>query len=228
MSSEGNILGINVSMSDMLSNPVDRAAEGNPFASLAELGRIGQTEDRGRADRASENSASENNLEDNLQEEPERDRVELSEEEQREIQKLKNADRAARAHEQAHKAVGGELIIGGPYYDYARGPDNRLYAVAGEVTIDTSEIRDDPEANAEKMQHVRRTALAPRDPSPQDRHVASQAAAKETQSRAEAVRQQAEERDREYEEESPSGISAYLSTENDLEAASGNLLDSLV
>jgi len=96
-----------------------------------------------------------------------------------EIKQLRQRDRQVRAHEQAHKAVGGQYVIGGANFTYVTGPDGQRYAVGGEVRIDTSEIKDDPAATARKMQQVKRAALAPADPSNQDRRVAAEASQKE-------------------------------------------------
>lgn len=98
--------------------------------------------------------------------------TELSPEEQRRIAELKRIDAAVRAHEQAHIAVGRELITSGPNYEYTYGPDGKRYAVGGEVGIDTSPERE-PEANIDKGQRIQDTALAPVDPSPQDYRVAA-------------------------------------------------------
>lgn len=100
---------------------------------------------------------------------------ELSAEEQRQLQQLKNRDREVRAHEQAHLAAGRELVRGGASFTYQKGPDGRQYAVGGEVTIDTSKKPNDPEHNLHKAGRIRDTALAPKDPSAQDRRVASHA-----------------------------------------------------
>ncbi len=88
------------------------------------------------------------------------------------IQKLAERDRAVRAHEQAHQSVGGEFA-GAMSLTTERGPDGKQYAVAGEVMIDTSEVADDPRATQDKAQTIRRAALAPADPSSQDRRVAA-------------------------------------------------------
>ena len=63
-----------------------------------------------------------------------------------------------------------------------RGPDGKMYAVGGEVKIDTSR-ENDPEATIRKMQQVRRAALAPTPPSATDRSVAAQASQIEAQAR---------------------------------------------
>ncbi|MEY8262877.1 MAG: putative metalloprotease CJM1_0395 family protein [Bermanella sp.] len=88
------------------------------------------------------------------------------------IQKLAERDRAVRAHEQAHQSVAGEFA-GAMSLSTERGPDGKQYAVAGEVLIDTSEVANDPRATQDKAQTIRRAALAPADPSSQDRRVAA-------------------------------------------------------
>ena len=98
----------------------------------------------------------------------------LSEAETREAQALKARDREVRAHEQAHLAAAGQYAKGGISYTYERGPDGRLYAVGGEVSVDTSEVPNDPEATLQKAQTLQRAALAPAAPSAQDRAVAAE------------------------------------------------------
>ncbi|MCL7946057.1 putative metalloprotease CJM1_0395 family protein [Marinobacter sp. ATCH36] len=90
------------------------------------------------------------------------------------LAELKARDREVRAHEAAHQAVGGQYA-GSISYVYERGPDGAQYAVGGEVSIDTSPIQGDPQATIEKMRTVRSAALAPAEPSPQDRAVAAEA-----------------------------------------------------
>ena len=110
---------------------------------------------------------------------------------QEEISELAARDREVRTHEQAHMAVGGQYA-GAVQYDYKRGPDGRLYAVGGEVSIDTSPVPGDPQATIDKMEQVRRAALAPAEPSGQDRAVAAQAAQVVAQARAELASKPAE------------------------------------
>ena len=107
----------------------------------------------------------------------------LSEEEQAQVKELANRDREVRAHEQAHQAVGGRYS-GGASYEYQQGPDGQRYAVGGEVSIDISAERD-PQATIAKMQQVKAAAMAPAEPSGQDRSVAAAATATEAQARAE-------------------------------------------
>lgn len=98
----------------------------------------------------------------------------LDEAQLRELTELKARDREVRAHEAAHKAVGGQHA-GAISYDYQRGPDGARYAVGGEVSIDISPVQGDPEATIEKMRVVRAAAMAPAEPSSQDRAVAAEA-----------------------------------------------------
>lgn len=101
--------------------------------------------------------------------------AELTNAEKALLTELKQTDQAVRKHEMAHIAAGGRYILSGANYSYKTGPDGKQYIVSGEVSIDTSKIPGDPQATIKKMQQVRRAALAPVDPSPQDRRVASTA-----------------------------------------------------
>ena len=117
----------------------------------------------------------------------------MSEAEQAQVDKLKARDREVRAHEQAHATVGGQYA-GEPSYTYQTGPDNQRYAVGGEVSIDTSPVEGDPEATVDKMEIVIAAALAPAEPSPQDRKVAALAQSQRAQALAEVLSDRAEAR----------------------------------
>ncbi len=117
----------------------------------------------------------------------------LSTEEQAQVQRLRTADQKVRQHEAAHQAAGAGLT-GGANFQYVRGPDGRQYAVAGEVSINTSPAGT-PEATLAKARQIRAAALAPADPSPQDRAVAAAASLMESQARAEISRKQQEQQD---------------------------------
>ncbi len=110
--------------------------------------------------------------------------TELSAEEKKQVADLKKRDREVKAHEAAHMAAGGGYVRGGASYSYQAGPDGKRYAVGGEVSIDTS-AEDDPNATIRKMQTVRSAALAPANPSGQDRSVAAAASAMEAKARQE-------------------------------------------
>ncbi len=118
----------------------------------------------------------------------------LSDEERKQVDALKARDREVRAHERAHQAAGGQYA-GAASYTFQKGPDGRSYAVGGEVPIDAGEIKGDPQATIEKMQQVKAAALAPAEPSGQDRKVAALADAKIAQARAELNRRQGEDGD---------------------------------
>ena len=107
---------------------------------------------------------------------------------QQQLAELRGRDREVRAHEQAHSSVGGSYA-GGPTYSFKRGPDGRAYAVGGEVSIDVSAIANDPAATLRKMEQVQRAALAPAEPSGQDRQVAAQAQVLAAQARIELAAQ---------------------------------------
>lgn len=127
---------------------------------------------------------------------------ELSDEEQAQVDKLKQIDAKVRAHERAHAAVGG-AHAGAPSYTYTRGPDGQMYATGGEVAIDIS-AESDPEATLQKATQVAAAALAPADPSGQDRAVAAAA----TQLRLEALAQIREEKRAEQEQQQAEAAAA--------------------
>lgn len=116
-----------------------------------------------------------------------------------ELAELASRDREVRAHEQAHAAVGG-VHAGAPSYTYDRGPDGKSYAVGGEVGIDVSPVSGDPEATLRKMDIVQRAALAPAEPSAQDRSVAAQAQSRAAMARVELGQMQREEAAQEAQE----------------------------
>jgi len=108
----------------------------------------------------------------------------LNGEEQQQVAELEARDREVRTHEQAHLSAAGQHAAGGIQYTYQNGPDGKQYAVGGEVPIDVSE-ESTPEATIEKMQIVRKAALAPASPSAADRQIAATATQKETAARVE-------------------------------------------
>lgn len=87
-------------------------------------------------------------------------------------------------------AAGGGHVNGGASYTYQKGPDGRQYAIGGHVSIDASSVPGDPEASREKAQQVRRAALAPGEPSGQDRQVAARAAAQEARAARDARKEE--------------------------------------
>jgi hypothetical protein len=114
----------------------------------------------------------------------------LTPDQKREVEKLKQRDQEVRAHEQAHIAASGGYAKGGATFQYQKGPDGKMYAVGGEVSIDTSPVRNNPQATIAKMETVKAAALAPADPSGQDRAVAAAAEQTEAQARRDEADQQ--------------------------------------
>ncbi len=144
------------------------------------------------------------------------------------IQQLLQRDREVRAHEQAHAAVGGQLS-GAPSYQYERGPDGVRYAVSGEVPISNGAVPGDPEATLQNARIVQRAALAPAEPSPQDRRVAAEAAQLEQQAiqeiaikAQEAQQQEAADRNTEESDSSATASNDPLAPNDPLESASGS------
>ena len=115
--------------------------------------------------------------------------TQLSDQQQQEVQQLKARDRVVRAHEAAHLAAGGGIVRSGASFTFQRGPDGVQYAIGGEVQIDTSEVSGDPQATLEKAQQIQAAALAPAQPSSQDRSVAIKAAQMAIEARAEINQQ---------------------------------------
>ena len=111
----------------------------------------------------------------------------LTAEQRQQIQQLVAIDRKVRDHEQAHLAAAADLARSGASFGYATGPDNRQYAVSGEVSIDVSPART-PQETIAKAQRIRAAALAPADPSSQDSRVAALAGRMESEARIELAR----------------------------------------
>lgn len=113
----------------------------------------------------------------------------LSKDELAQVEKLKARDREVRAHEAAHMAAAGGLARGGANFSYQRGPDGQLYAIGGEVGIDISSVPGNPHAMLRKAEIIRRAALAPAQPSSQDRAVAAAASQMQAAAQAELRKQ---------------------------------------
>lgn len=108
-----------------------------------------------------------------------------------ELRELKQRDQEVRQHEQTHAAMGGSYASA-PSYEFQRGPDGRQYAVGGQVNIDITPIPGDPQATLQKMQLVRRAAMAPAQPSAADRQVAQEAANRAREAQSEIREEQRE------------------------------------
>ncbi|MEA3639759.1 MAG: putative metalloprotease CJM1_0395 family protein [Lamprobacter sp.] len=130
-------------------------------------GATSATEETARVDPVGETAASSKTQPNALSEE-------LSPQELRLIDQMKQTDREVRQHELAHQIVGGPYT-GSAQYEYRIGPDGQRYAVAGKVSVDYGPVTGDPRATIDKMQIVISAALAPADPSPSDYQVAARA-----------------------------------------------------
>lgn len=117
----------------------------------------------------------------------------LTDGERQQVRELQRTDAEIRRHEQAHANVGGPYA-GAPRYQYVTGPDGKQYAVSGQVSIDASPIPNNPEATIQKLRVVQRAALAPAEPSSQDRQVAATAQRGILEARQELAQDIAEER----------------------------------
>ena len=147
----------------------------------AQQGREQQGEQQGKQD---EQKGSQNQSSSDQPSARQKGANELSDSEQKKVDELSARDQEVRTHEAQHQAVGGQYASA-PTFDFERGPDGKQYAVGGEVSIDVSEIPDDPNATIAKMEQVQRAALAPAEPSSQDRQVAAQAQQKAAEAQRE-------------------------------------------
>lgn len=138
------------------------------------------------------------------------DGEELTEEEQAEVEDMKDRDAEVRTHENAHKSAGGQYAAA-PSYTYETGPDGKRYITDGEVSIDIGE-ESDPQDTITKMQVVKRAALAPAQPSAQDRQVYAEASQKEAQARQELNEQKQEEAQGSSESKAQSGTTGTHGT----------------
>jgi hypothetical protein len=111
----------------------------------------------------------------------------LSKAEENTIKQLVSRDKEVRAHENAHIAAGGGLT-GAPSFVYEIGPDGVRYAVGGSVHIDTSPGRN-PQETLMKADRIMDAALAPGNPSAQDRAVAARASQMAAEARSEILKE---------------------------------------
>ena len=75
--------------------------------------------------------------ESNAQEKSSNNQYELTQDQKMQVIELQRRDLEVRTHEAAHMSAGAGLTTGASY-SYQRGPDNKMYAIGGEVGIDTS------------------------------------------------------------------------------------------
>jgi SprA family protein len=97
---------------------------------------------------------------------------ELSQDEKRLVTDLQSRDAEVKAHESAHQSGGAST--GAATYTYQQGPDGKMYAIGGEVSV-SFQTGSTPQETIANAQAVIASALAPADPSGQDMAVASSA-----------------------------------------------------
>ena len=97
----------------------------------------------------------------------------LTQDEKRAVKELSSRDSEVKAHEAAHQAAGGGMT-GAASYTYQQGPDGKMYAIGGEVSIATSS-GSTPQETVKKARQIAAAAMAAGSPSPQDFSVASSA-----------------------------------------------------
>lgn len=116
---------------------------------------------------------------------------ELTEGEKQLVKNLEARDTEVRAHEAAHQAAGAGLT-GAASFTYQQGPDGKMYAIGGEVSISmkSGSTPEETIANARKIQIA---AMAAGDPSPQDFAVASSARVMEMKAQQQLAKEQEEE-----------------------------------
>ena len=114
---------------------------------------------------------------------------ELTEQEIKQVDKLKSREKEVITHELRHQSVGGQYASA-PSYGKEKGPDGRSYITDGSVQISVSE-ESTPEKTISKMQQVYAAALAPAEPSSADRSVAAKAKSIEASARAELAEEKA-------------------------------------
>lgn len=136
-----------------------------------------------------------------------RDGEPLDDAELKQVAELKHRDREVRSHEMAHVSAGGQYVNGGPTYSFQTGPDGQRYAVGGEVSISTGKEAT-PQKSIAKARVIRQAALAPADPSAQDRAVAAAAAKLEQTARVELREMKAAETKKAAEERESSEVEA--------------------
>lgn len=119
----------------------------------------------------------------------------LEESEQKEIKDMEKREEEVKQHEAMHKAS-GTPYTSAPTYEYVTGPDGKKYINGGKVNIDTSP-EDTPEETIKKARIIKKAALAPKDPSAQDRQVAAQAAQMEAEALSEKSQEDVQNKDSE-------------------------------
>ena len=116
---------------------------------------------------------------------------ELSPDEERLLRDLVSRDSEVKAHEAAHQAAGGGMT-GAASYTYQQGPDGKMYAIGGEVSI-SMKSGSTPEETIANARQIAIAAMATGNPSPQDFSVASSAKIMEIKAQQQLSKEQQQE-----------------------------------
>lgn len=136
----------------------------------------------------------------------------LSQDEQRLVKDLASRDSEVRAHEAAHQASGGGMT-GAATFTYQQGPDGKMYAIGGEVSI-SMKSGSSPQETIANARQIATAAMAAGDPGPQDFAVASSARVMEMKAKQQLAKQ---------EQESVMGKEIYQNEDNSLKSKSENI-----
>lgn len=131
----------------------------------------------------------------------------LSQDEQRLVRDLASRDSEVRAHEAAHQASSGGMS-GAATYTYQQGPDGKMYAIGGEVSINMKS-GSSPQETIANARQIATAAMAAGNPSPQDFAVASSARVMEMKAKQQLAKQ---------EQESVTGKEIYQNEDNSLKS----------
>ena len=88
------------------------------------------------------------------------------------LAELERIDREVQEHEMQHYFA-GQPWARFPEYFYITGPNGRRYAMSGITPFDATALDGDMPATVQKLETLIRAALAPREPSEEDRRVAA-------------------------------------------------------
>ena len=115
----------------------------------------------------------------------------LSEDEKRLVRDLASRDSEVKAHEAAHQAAGGGMT-GAASFTYQQGPDGKMYAIGGEVSI-SMKGGSTPQETIANARQIAAAAMAAGNPSPQDFSVASSARVMEMKAQQQLNKEKQEE-----------------------------------
>lgn len=99
---------------------------------------------------------------------------ELDEGDEKMVKQLAMRDQEVRMHEQSHAAAAGKYVRGAPTYNYQRGPDGKMYAIGGSISVDVGREATEAENNQKSM-ILQAAAMGVADPSAADAMVVAEA-----------------------------------------------------